>query len=124
MKKGIYALLFIFTPLSTQAQPPVFDEAMTQKMQQVQQCMQSVDQTELARLEQRARQFEAEVKSLCRDGKRAEAQSRALQFSSKMEADVQLKQIRKCSQILKNAMPAMPFSNLKEKQATQHVCDY
>ena len=45
-------------------------QKMMQKMQEMQACMEKVDQSELKSIEQRSQQIEAEVKSLCAGGKR------------------------------------------------------
>ena len=34
-----------------------------------------------------------------------------------------MKQIRKCTEMLRGMFPEMPFDNFEEKYKTRHICD-
>ncbi len=96
---------------------------MMQQMQNMQSCMQNVDQEQLKMLEQRAYQTEADVKSLCASGKRDKAQERAISFGKEISKDPTMQAMKKCGEGMKGMMPKMPFTNQGEDHSSQHVCD-
>ena len=96
---------------------------MMEQMQQMQSCMADVDQDELKALEQRANQFEAEVKSLCNNGKRDEAQQKAFVFAKEIAKDPTIATMRKCGEMAQGTMPPMPFEDQQDDGSEQHVCD-
>ena len=98
-------------------------QKMMQQMQQAQACIQKVDQNELKALEQRSNQFQAEVKSLCDDGKRNEAQQKALAFGQEIVEDSTVQAVRKCSEMVTVGMPEMPYKDPEKYLAEHHVCD-
>ncbi len=59
-------------------------EAMMAQMQKLQDCIQRIDQSEITAMEQRAKEIAAEVKALCADGKRDQAQEQIITFSKKL----------------------------------------
>ena len=101
-------------------------EAM-QQMQKMQECMQKVDQTKLKAIEQRSRQMEAKIKSLCASGKRKEAQAEAISFGKAIAKDPTLKAMGKCSAMMKEVMPKMPYmgqdTGRDKDRSKRHVCD-
>ena len=74
-------------------------------------------------LEQRQKQFDAQVKALCESGKRDEAQKKALLFEKEMTKDPTIQAVSKCSEIAKGMMSDMPFMKQGEKPSDKHVCD-
>ena len=94
-----------------------------QKLQEMQSCMEKVDQDKMKALEQRQNQFDAEVKSLCDSGKRDEAQQKAISYAKEMMNNPAIKAVSKCSEIAKGMMPAMPFTNMAKESDNKHVCD-
>ncbi len=98
-------------------------QKMMQQMQEMQSCMQNVDQAKLKVLEQRSYQMEAEVKSLCANGKRDEAQTKAISFGNEIANDPTIQAIRKCSEMMKGTMPKMPFMDQDRDRSSHHVCD-
>ena len=101
-------------------------QKMMQQMQKMESCMQKVDQTKLKVIEQRSIQFEAETKSLCASGKRAEAQAKAISFEKEMKKDPTLQAMNKCSEMMKGKIPEMlqmSLADQKEDRAQDHVCD-
>lgn len=103
-------------------------QKMMQQMQEMQSCMQSIDQAKLKALEQRSNQFGAEIESLCANGKRSEAQDKAMSYSKKMMKDSTMQKMRKCGEMMKGRMPTMPkmpFMGQDQDQdrSSNHVCD-
>lgn len=126
--KSTVASLLLFTSMGAVAQNyQGMNEADMQKMmaqmQQMESCMENVDQEQLKALEQRANKFETEVKSLCASGKRDEAQQKAMLFGKEMAADPVVQTMSKCGEMAKGMMPPMPFGDQQEDTSDQHVCD-
>jgi hypothetical protein len=92
-------------------------------MQKMQSCMQNVDQEELKALEQRSYQMEADIKSLCANGKRDEAQEKAISFGKQMATAPAIQTMRKCGEMMKGMMPKMPFMEQDKDYSSHHVCD-
>lgn len=120
--------LFLFLPLVSSAQnyQGMNEEdmqKMMQQMQKMQSCMEDVDQSKLKALEQRSRQLESEVKSLCANGKRDQAQKKAISFGKDFVNDPTMKKMRKCGEMMKDVMPKMTFTGLDKESADHHICD-
>lgn len=94
-----------------------------QKLQEMQTCMSKVDQGQMKALEQRQKQFDAEMKALCASGKRDAAQKKAMLYGKEMMNNPTIKMVRKCSEIAKGMMPEMPFMKQEGESANDHVCD-
>lgn len=100
-------------------------QKMMQQMQQAQSCMEGIDQAELTKFEQRAKQMEASVKALCASGKRDEAQQEAMTFGREVASTPAMNKMRECSKMMEGAMPGMP--NMHDYSSgesdDQHICD-
>ena len=120
--------LLLLMPIVTFAQDyqDMNEEDMQKMMQQMQKmgsCMQNVDQAKLKILEQRSNQFEAEVKSLCANGKRKEAQAKAISFGKEIAKDPTMQAMSKCSEMMEGNMPNMPIMKRHKDRSNHHVCD-
>lgn len=98
-------------------------QAIMQQAQQAQQCMQNIDESAFDRIEQQGNKIEAEVKAMCANGKRDQAQQTAIDYSRKMMASDEMVQVRKCGDMLRGMMPTMPYDNFEEEFKNKHVCD-
>ena len=98
---------------------------MMQHAQQMQTCMQGIDQSKLQQLETQAHQVEAEVKSLCDSGQRDDAQNEAMTFAREMLDNPDIQKLMKCGEQMRNMMPQMPFMDQvnDEADSVNHVCD-
>ena len=123
MKRSAVILLLLTPTLAIAQNYPGMNEADMQKLQEMQSCMEKVDQSKLKALEQRQYQFDAEVKSLCDSGKRDEAQKKAVSYAKEMMNNPAIQAISKCGEIAKGMMPEMPFMNLDKETSDQHICD-
>jgi len=123
MKISTVILLLLMPTVVVAQTYPGMNEADMQKIQEMQSCMEKVDQEKLKSLEQRQNQFDAEVKSLCDSGERDEAQKKAILYAQEMMKNPAIQAMKKCGEIAKGMMPEMSFMNQDEKISNQHVCD-
>ena len=128
MKKQIAAILiFIVTPLSTQAQQlNMNQEQMQQLMQQAQQmqaCMSRIDQVAMMEMGQKAQAMEAKIKSLCQANKRDEALNTAIEFGRSMANDENVKIARECGEMTRGMLPKIEYPTSKEDARNRHICD-
>lgn len=105
-------------------------QKMMQQMQQMQSCMEKVDREKLKALEVRAHQMEAQIKSLCADGKRDKAQDEVISFAKTMSNDPTLREMKKCGEKMKSMMtnmPKIPYADMgkgtTKDYSGSHVCD-
>ncbi|MDX1764044.1 MAG: hypothetical protein R3231_06960 [bacterium] len=128
---AIVLILLMQTAAGAQDHPPGMSEKdmqkMMQAMEQMQACMEKVDQEKLNVMEARSREVGAEIESMCASGKRDEAQKKALAFGREMAQDPTLKAMRECGEGAQGMMPRMPFSDYEhehdEDRSSHHVCD-
>ena len=124
--KKIFVTILMLLAVSAVAQGMNQQDMMAQ-IQEMSACIESVDQNELKVLEKDATKFEAEMKVLCKDGKRDDAQDRAVVFSKKMMNSSILKTMRKCTEkmsaSMKKMMPDMGPDEIAKDFSNSHVCD-
>jgi hypothetical protein len=120
-------ILFILLPVTAIAQnyQGMSERDMENMMQQMQTCMQSIDQSRMEEFEQRSNEIDAKVKSLCASGKRREAQQEATVYGRELASDPDIQKMTKCSQMMRGMMPEMPYMNQADVPDTsvRHVCD-
>ena len=127
--KKLFVTVLLFLPVAAGAQDMNQQnmQNMMAEMQKLGACMQSIDQQELEALGSNADRFEAEMKVLCKDGKRDEAQEKAIEFSKKMLNSPALKTMRKCTEkmsaSMKGMMPNMDPEEMAKDYSNHHVCD-
>ena len=127
--KIIVSILLLLAPVIASAQNyQNMNEAdmqnMMQMMQKMQECMAKVDQSALEGLEQRSEEMEAEIKSLCEQGKNKQAQKKAIAFGKEMMNNEALKQMRKCSEITEGLVPEGSVPSWEDEYdfSKQDVC--
>ncbi len=100
-------------------------QAMMQKAQEMQSCMQNVDESELQAFQQRAEKMGAEVKALCAAGKRDEAQNKLITYAKELNNDTTMQTLKKCGEIMQGIMPELSMiAKTRESEDSQnHVCD-
>lgn len=101
-------------------------EKMMQGMQEMQSCMENIDQAAMERMGKEAEALNEEVKALCAAGKRDEAQSEAMAYGMKMAKDPNMKAMAECGKKMQGAMPQMqnvPGAPTEEELKNRHVCD-
>lgn len=128
--KYIPAFLLVLLPVSALAQQPqsmndVDVQKMMQQAQELQACMQKVDQTELQKFQQRAMEVNDDIKALCEAGKRSEAQKMAMDFGKESEKNAAVQEMKKCGELAKGMIPQnMPQANEEIDYSKEHVCDH
>lgn len=127
MKLIMTPMLFLFSSLTlAQNYQGMSEEDMQRMMQQAkkaQACMQNVDQTKLQALGDEAKQVESEIKTLCAEGKRSEAEKRGYSFAREMNTNPDVAEMRKCGQMMRGMMPNMGFVDKASKESGGHICD-
>ena len=128
MKIVIVFLSLIF-PATVFAQNQVINGVdmgnIMQLMQEMQTCMAKVDQTEMKAFEVEAEKLEAEIKTLCQEGKRKKAQKKAVAFGKKAMKNPAIKQMQKCGEITKGMLPENSEPSFEESFdfSDTNVCD-
>ena len=127
--KKLFVTILLLLPVAVVAQDINQQnmQNMMALMREIGMCMQSIDQKEMKTLENETNKFEAEMKGLCNDGKRDEAQKKALVFSKKLINSSTVKALRKCTEkmsaSMKEMMPDLAPEEIAKDFSNHHVCD-
>ena len=127
--KKLFVTVLLFLPVTAGAQDMNQQnmQNMMAEMQKLGACMQSIDQQELEALGSNADRFEADMKVLCKDGKRDEAQEKAMVFSKKMMNSSAIKDLHKCTEkvsaSVRGMMPNMNPDEMIKDYSNHHICD-
>ena len=122
-------ILFLLSPATLFAQQMSQQDMqnMMAELQEVQACMQTIDQNELKYLQEESKRFESEVKGLCNNGDRDGAQDMAIAYSKEVINSPAMATMRKCTEKMSGAMKGMMPDLSPEKIAkdfsNKHVCD-
>ena len=101
-------------------------QEMMEQMQKMQACMENIDQAKMRKLEQRSYQIGEEIEALCNEGKRDEAEKKALAYGMEIINDPTMKKLNKCRENIKinmPNMPKMPYMENEKDDSRGHVCD-
>lgn len=100
-------------------------QKMMQGMQQMQSCMQGVDQAALERFGKRGEQVEREIRGHCARGERAAAQDKALAFGREVQQNAAMQKMMECGKMMAGMMPKTPFLDEIQQQSAGggHICD-
>jgi hypothetical protein len=128
MKKRLYFTLLIMPAIAfAQNDPHMMNQqqmqAMMGKMQQMQTCMARVDQAQMEEIGQRAKKVDAQIKALCAEGKRDDAQDLAVKFGEEIKDEPNMMIMRECSKGMEEMMKDMPFVMQPKDLKARHVCD-
>ena len=127
MKQVMICTLFLVPTITFAQNPQAMDQqqmqAMMVQMEEMQKCMQQVDQARMEELGQRADEMDAKIKALCAEGKRDEAQEVAMEFGEEMMDDPDMTIMRKCAEKAPTMMQSMPQAESPEELSKRHVCD-
>lgn len=132
MQKRLLTTLLAL-PFAALAQIPggvQMDEAQMQQLmqqaQQMQTCMENIDQAEMDAFQQKSEAMETEVKALCAAGKRDAAEARAMAFGREMANSSIMQQMKQCGEGMKHRLPNLPQAAQPEEDndtTPHHVCD-
>ena len=126
----IPAFFLVLLPAVAIAQQPqsmndVDVQKMMQQAQELQACMEKVDQAALQKFQQRAMEVNDEIRALCEAGKRSRAQKLAMDFGKESEKNKAVQEMKKCGELAKGMIPPdMPQANEDIDYSNQHVCDH
>jgi len=98
-------------------------QLMSQKMQDMQKCLQSINKDDLAIIEKRSIEFENVIRALCASGKREQAQKKALSFEKDMSKLPAMQAMKKCTDGLQGAIPDAPTPGQDVDFSAHHACD-
>ena len=93
------------------------------KMRKAMACMKNIDRSALKGLKEEGEKMEAEIGSLCKSGKRDEAQDKAMVYGKEIMSRPELMKMRECGKMMAGIMPEMPFENIESGTKNSHVCD-
>ena len=129
MKKTIITLSLLIPVVSFAQTSPDMSSAYMQdimkSIEEMETCMQAIDEKKMDALKDDSVRVGEEVTALCKDGKRSQAQEKAVSYGKKMLNDATMKAMIKCNEPMKGIMkatPIIPFdanAEIKDK----HVCD-
>ncbi len=125
MRKLIFMLVLLPTLSIAQATDGMPQDVtkMIMQAQKAQACMENIDKTQMEKFENAGTEMESEIQGLCDSGKRDEAQALALDYSREMINSDTMQEIRKCTELMREVMPELPFDNIEEKMASTNICD-
>ncbi len=129
MKIIIVCLLLMFPVVASAQNPPANGMDMGKMMQlaqEMQQCMAKINQTEIESFQKELEMLENELEILCKQGKRDEAQKKAIAYGKKIMSTPAFKQMQKCGEITKGFMPENSMQDSIEDNfdfSNRHVCD-
>ncbi len=134
--KIIILLSSLISSLVFAQMPPGFDIEGMAKMEKamkemmagtnnIENCMNSVNQDEIDALGEKASNLEKELSELCDQGKRSIAQNKAINFSKKMNTNREIVKINKCLAPLSKIMKSNSFDKMYKDVdlGKAHVCD-
>lgn len=96
-------------------------QQLMEKMGKMQQCMENIQQTEMNAFEKRARDMEAQLKQLCAQNERQQAQTIAIKFGMEMSQSPLMQKMRECRQHMPALMEMPEF--IDYEKTDQNVCD-
>ncbi len=132
--KVLIGIFFLLLPVAVLAQGPqsmggMDIQKMMQQAQEIQACMQNVDQDELQKFQNRSMEVNSEIKSLCAAGKRKKAQKLAIKFGKEASKNPAMQEMKKCGEMAEGMMSQMPQMDQGGQMdqdvdySKQHVCD-
>ena len=101
-------------------------QQMMQGMSQMANCFQNLDQSKLEAMAAEAEEKQKELKQLCADGKRDEAQREAMAFGMKFMQSDEFRQLQQCGEMARGMMPEMPDYSVYDTDGegdSRHICD-
>ena len=103
-------------------------EQMQQMMQhagKMQDCFANIDQSAMQAMAARARKTEAEIKALCKAGKRDQARDVAMSYAREANGSKEMQAMKKCGTMAQQMMKSSPWmvSNNGTNARGGDICD-
>ena len=96
---------------------------MMQQAQAMQVCMANIDQQELDALRVEGEKFAAEIQSLCKAGKRDEAQATAITYGKQVVNEPVMQELKECAGMASMMIPQTMWAELENEDTQAHVCN-
>lgn len=93
-------------------QDPEAMQRVVAQMQEVQKCMERIDQKDLDALKARAEAASKEIEALCKAGEKDRALARAMELGEEMRSDATVKQVRECTRDMGEMIQGMPMGSV------------
>ena len=116
---GLVCVVFISSQSQAQAEP----ENMLLKLQEMQNCMATIDITKVQQLEQSATKLREEVRALCAAGDAQQAQAKAMAFGNQVAASETVRLVAKCAEIMQGMIPELSLADFEKNFTTINICD-
>lgn len=127
MKTLLFLVVLLFPTLLVAQNPLNMNQAdmqnMMLQMQQMQKCMESIDQSELDMLQKRSEEFKQNIDALCVQGKRNQAQQEAIRFGKEMATNPSMIKMQECGKLAQGMASHMPQLFDDKDYSQKHVCD-
>ena len=124
MKKLIFTGLLLPALLFAQTYGGYSREELEPLILQAQNCMQQLDQQELAKLQVEAMGVMAETEQLCAAGERDAAQEESIAYARQALKEPLVKEWQQCMGVLGQTLPLLALLQMQNPEATDtHVCD-
>ena len=98
-------------------------EGFMKQAQAMQVCMANIDQQELETLRVEGEKFAAEIQSLCKAGKRDEAQATAITYGKQMVDEPVMQELKECAGMASMMIPQTMWAELENDDTQAHVCN-
>ena len=103
-------------------------EQMQQMMQnagKMQKCFANIDRSAMQAMAEKGKKIEAEVKALCKAGKRDKARDVAMAYGKEVNGSKEMQALKKCSAMAPQMMRNSPWmvSNNGTNAKGGHICD-
>ena len=103
-----------------------FEDLQSQALK-AEQCMASISEQDVQKVERQGKTFEAKINELCKAGSRDEATAQAMRFANELREDPTINKIRKCSEgltgMMAQMMPKLQSPEDFERSDGRHICD-
>lgn len=103
-------------------------QLLTETLQQLQVCFSQIDPKQVESLQQRADRFAVELRALCIESKRAEAEKKTAGFYAGMMEEPAIRQAEACADKIPEKFEAFLSTPLNlsqfEKSNDHHICDH
>lgn len=93
-------------------------------VQEAMKCMQSIDQDAIKGLSEKAKEISSKIKALCKNGDESGARAAAMHYAMGIKDNKVLKQVNKCSEMMRKVMPNMPVPDVPnaKKYEDSDIC--
>ncbi len=104
-------------------------QQIMQQMQEMQACVQNLDQSRLQTLQHKTQELEEKLTELCDAGKREQAKQQAIKFSKAFANNSIIQEVKECGEFMQAMVPKilMELTVQDQKQSNNakiDVCDH